>query len=180
MAIKVIHPKLKRKIEVDIELMLFAAVLIDQLPFLNMKWFALPEAVAEFRNIMENQLDLTTEAASLNRFRDNFVDLHHHGPPKVTFPRPIEGYVTEDVLIESFEEGDEISSYFEADAGTRRSLAKPLVRSFLKMVSTFDRVASMLDGQIRFKFLTFSTPLTVTPTHHPNPLTGLHKQLYPL
>jgi aarF domain-containing kinase len=141
-AIKVLHPQLKEMIASDLELMMFIANWIDRLPFLKLEWFALPEAVAEFQSVMEDQLDMRKEMTSLLRFRSNFnSDTSSSGglfgsPIRVTFPKPIERLTTEDVLVESYEEGKQISEYFEADAPTRRSLAKPLITAFLKMVFT--------------------------------------------
>ena len=132
-AVKVIHPDLKEVIENDLMIMDIVANLIDKTPFLKLKWFGLPEAVAEFKVIMEEQLDLTKEAANLTKFRRNFED-YGIGSGRVVFPRPIPSLVTSDVLVETFEEGVGISSFFDESTEIRRTLARPLVRSFLQMV----------------------------------------------
>jgi aarF domain-containing kinase len=128
-AVKVIHPNVKHQIHRDLKLFKIAAGIIDRLPFAELKWFALPEAVREFETIMTNQIDLTLEAANLTKFREQFIH-----SPKVNFPKPL--YSTSDVLIETFAEGHLVSEFFDAPKAIRRQLARPLLLSFLRMVFT--------------------------------------------
>ena len=69
MAVKVIHPFVKAQIEGDLRLLRFAAGVVERIPLMHLEWFALPEAVEEFAIIMEDQLDMRKEAASLDKFR---------------------------------------------------------------------------------------------------------------
>ena len=55
---------------------------------------------------MLQQVDLTKEARNLRRFKECFSLW-----PTVTFPTPVQGLATEEVLVETFEEGVSISSF---------------------------------------------------------------------
>lgn len=65
-----------------------------------MKWLALPESIAQFTEHMLAQLDFVREARNLDRFRAHFAN-----NTNVSFPVPVEPYVSERVLVESWEDG---------------------------------------------------------------------------
>ena len=60
----------------------------------------------QFGAHMLQQVDLTKEASNLTRFKDCFSLW-----PTVSFPTPVQGLATEEVLIETFESGVSISSF---------------------------------------------------------------------
>ena len=126
-AVKVIHPSVRRQIDQDLALMKLTASLLSSLPVKGIEWMALPEAVDEFSNIMRNQIDLRKEAANLRKFRKNFG-----WNTDVDFPEPL--LESRDVLVESYSGGHEIGAFFTADKAARKALARPLLRTFLKMV----------------------------------------------
>lgn len=152
-------------VERDLELMEHTASLIDGcLPFEAVRMLSLPHAVKNFADVMRRQVDLRIESDNLLRFRRNFGRPdgdddddgevnegwfgsllggkygNHKRPPAIDFPRPIPGWVSENVLVEDYAGDDAvpISRYLSDDslAGleTRRRLAGPLLRAFLKMV----------------------------------------------
>ena len=61
---------------------------------------------------------------------------YKHYSSSVDFPRPFHRLTTENVLTETFEQGDPISEYFSSSAEKKRILAKPLITTFLRMVLT--------------------------------------------
>jgi aarF domain-containing kinase len=82
-AIKVLHPRVRKTIRRDIAIMSVFANAIDALP--GMHWISLPDEVAVFGEMMNSQLDLRVEAANLDKFDENFRKRGRN----VTFPRPI-------------------------------------------------------------------------------------------
>jgi len=105
-----------------------------------------PRAVRTFAAVMRDQVDLRIEGRNLDTFRQNFGRTHGgggatdptHGGDVVDFPRPVSGWVTAHVLVESLEEGTPVADYCTDDSerGRRRraAVARPLLLSFLKMV----------------------------------------------
>ncbi|KAG0023962.1 hypothetical protein BGZ80_006976 [Entomortierella chlamydospora] len=67
-AIKVLHPKAARTVERDLAIMRFFAKLINYIP--NMNWISLPNQVAMFGEMMQEQLDLRIEAKNLEAFQN--------------------------------------------------------------------------------------------------------------
>jgi aarF domain-containing kinase len=96
-AIKVLHPQVKKTISRDLSIMHFFAHTISLLP--GMEWISLPEEVEVFGSMMNQQLDLRNEVENLMAFENNFA------PRKVpvTFPRPLKVWSTNDVLIEEYQ-----------------------------------------------------------------------------
>ncbi|ORX41269.1 ABC1 family-domain-containing protein [Kockovaella imperatae] len=82
-AIKVLHPRVRKTINRDITIMSLFANMINAIP--GMEWISLPEEVAVFGEMMRSQLDLRVEATNLERFNTNF----RRRGRRVTFPRPI-------------------------------------------------------------------------------------------
>ncbi|KAF9950263.1 hypothetical protein BGZ70_001446 [Mortierella alpina] len=109
-AIKVLHPRAARVVERDLAIMKFFANLINLIP--NMNWIALPDQVAMFGEMMQEQLDLRIEAKNLEAFQRNFRDRY-----TVTFPTPLTQFVTKDMLIEEFVDAFNLNTYLEKGAG---------------------------------------------------------------
>jgi aarF domain-containing kinase len=99
-AIKVMHPGIRESIRKDLAILSFFAAIIDALPTLH--WLSLPEEVAQFQFLLEQQLDLRIEANRLDRFRENFKAEESN----VVFPRPVRPWVSTDVLVEEFMDGN--------------------------------------------------------------------------
>lgn len=124
-AVKVVDPSLKSTVDLDLSLMRGAATVLELLPRLH--WLSIYETVNEFGQLMESQLDLRQEALNLERFRRDFGD-----DPSLVVPRPLYPWVTDNVLVEEFKEGEPISTYFGGEE--TRQLARMGLQAFLKMV----------------------------------------------
>nr|XP_018266279.1 Atypical/ABC1/ABC1-C protein kinase [Kwoniella dejecticola CBS 10117]OBR88437.1 Atypical/ABC1/ABC1-C protein kinase [Kwoniella dejecticola CBS 10117] len=100
-AIKVLHPRVRKTIRRDIAIMSVFANIFNAFP--GMEWLSLPEEVNVFGEMMNSQLDLRVEASNLDKFEVNFEKRGR----RVTFPRPIkiksQNGDMKDVLIEEFE-----------------------------------------------------------------------------
>ena len=99
-AIKVLHPGVRQLIARDMDLLMGAGRLLDRVPRLT--WLNPSGMLFEFASLLLMQLDLNIEANNLESFRRHF-------PPEssaVSFPEPIRPYVTEDILVETFIEGE--------------------------------------------------------------------------
>jgi len=141
-AVKILHPNIRHRVEKDLCLMKRVAHILDSLPFQMIHMLNLPTAIDNFSTIMRNQIDLTLEGNNLQHFHANF----NHGKKdregsNVTFPLPHEGWVTENVLVEDYiHDAVSINEYLQDNTQKgleiRRKLAKPLLLAFLKMVFT--------------------------------------------
>uniref|UniRef100_A0A3Q3AMF5 AarF domain containing kinase 2 n=1 Tax=Kryptolebias marmoratus TaxID=37003 RepID=A0A3Q3AMF5_KRYMA len=128
-AIKVVHPGVRRQVEIDLLLMKAGSWLLHCLP--GLKWLSLCEVVVEFEKLMTNQIDLRFEARNMERFRENFRDVDH-----VKFPTPLRPFVTRNILVETFEESEPISFYLSSDIPkeVKQKIARMGVDTLLKMV----------------------------------------------
>jgi len=129
-AVKVRHPGVEGLMERDFALMQRAAAALSFLPIIGEVGPHLQESLMQFGAPLREQLDLRTEAAHLARFGANFKWWGG-----VRFPRPAASpLVAEDVLVESFEQGDTINNYIGADTPHNRRLAGIGLGSYLKML----------------------------------------------
>jgi aarF domain-containing kinase len=121
-AVKVRHPGVDDLMLRDFALMQRAAAAAGRVP--GLKALRLDESVRQFGGPLREQLDLSVEAAHLERFAHNFRRWRN-----VVFPRPIHPLVTPDVLVESFESGSAINGYVSAVAAksARRAAARERV-----------------------------------------------------
>ncbi|KAI4874316.1 hypothetical protein NFI96_013948, partial [Prochilodus magdalenae] len=128
-AIKVLHPGIRRQVQIDLILMKVGSVLISCLP--GLKWLSLPEVVDEFEKLMTKQIDLRFEARNIERFKNNFKDLEY-----VKFPTPLRPFVTRSVLVETYEESEPISNYLQSEVPVvvKQRIARMGVDTLLKMV----------------------------------------------
>jgi hypothetical protein len=65
----VVHPRVAAYVELDLTLLAAAAAMLEALPGLGLKWLGPSEAVDQFRAVMQNQLNLRTEAHALRRVK---------------------------------------------------------------------------------------------------------------
>ncbi|XP_068169918.1 uncharacterized aarF domain-containing protein kinase 2 isoform X2 [Antennarius striatus] len=128
-AIKVIHPGVRRRVEMDLQLMKAGSWLLQCLP--RLKWLSLCEVVDEFEKLMTKQIDLRFEARNIERFRENFRDVDY-----VKFPTPLRPFVTRTVLVETFEESEPISNYLRSEipGEVKQKIAKMGIEAVLKMI----------------------------------------------
>ena len=97
-AVKILHPNVERKVRLDMMLLSFLADVLDKYPRLEI--LSLGETCRQFVEVMQKQLDLSIEAYNLHMFRDLFAK-----DSWAQFPKPIDQYVTRNVLVEEFMEG---------------------------------------------------------------------------
>eukprot|EP01028_Stygiella_incarcerata_P005178 TRINITY_DN220_c1_g2_i1.p1 TRINITY_DN220_c1_g2~~TRINITY_DN220_c1_g2_i1.p1 ORF type:complete len:436 (-),score=103.06 TRINITY_DN220_c1_g2_i1:84-1364(-) len=154
--VKVLHPDVKKSVEVDLRILLQCSKIINYV-IPSIEYWDLPGMVREFSSLMMRQLDLRIEAENLKKFRRNFTS-KIFGVPKtilrsrkgdviVRFPRPI--LASKEVLIETCEGGKPLSKLIEnlqpdsarpipKDPSHRQSLrhlvAHGGLRVFLKMI----------------------------------------------
>ncbi|XP_028814516.1 uncharacterized aarF domain-containing protein kinase 2 isoform X2 [Denticeps clupeoides] len=126
---QVLHPGIRRQVQIDLLLMKAGSWVLDWLP--GLKWLSLPEIVGEFEKLMTKQIDLRFEARNFERFRENFRDVDF-----VKFPMPLRPFVTSTVLVETFEESEPISTFLHSDvpAEVKQRIARMGVDTLLKMV----------------------------------------------
>mmetsp|Transcript_16369 Transcript_16369/g.20390 ORF Transcript_16369/g.20390 Transcript_16369/m.20390 type:complete len:597 (+) Transcript_16369:358-2148(+) len=143
-AIKVLHPGIRSRVERDLWLMRYGAHILESviLPADMAECLSLSRAVETFCAVMRDQVDLTVEGRNLKQFGENFGCGVGGEGGRVCFPRVVDGWVSEEVLVESFVgDGSQPVGVFLNDDShegmkTRRELARPLLQSFLKMVFT--------------------------------------------
>ncbi|EFJ44870.1 hypothetical protein VOLCADRAFT_106245 [Volvox carteri f. nagariensis] len=126
-AIKVRHPGVSELMHRDFILMQRAAAACSRIPAL--RELRLEESIRQFGGPLKEQLDLSVEAAHLQRFNANFRSWGN-----VKFPLPLFPLVTPDVLVESFEEGDLITRYVRNPHRHNAMLAQTGVDVFLTMM----------------------------------------------
>lgn len=129
-AVKVIHPGVKRQIEADLELLRLGAWVVELTG--HLQWWSVRDFVEEFAEIMHMQLDLRSEARALDRFRANFK-----GRTDIVFPEPLWPLVNEFVLVEDYVGGLPISQILKDPAWPvkeKKAIARSGLDAFLKMV----------------------------------------------
>nr|XP_019934435.1 PREDICTED: uncharacterized aarF domain-containing protein kinase 2 [Paralichthys olivaceus] len=128
-AIKVVHPGVRRQVEIDLLLMKAGSWLLLCLP--RLKWLSLFEIVEEFEKLMTRQIDLRCEARNIELFRENFRNVDY-----VKFPTPLRPFVTRTILVETFEESEPISNYLSSEIPpeVKQRIARMGVDTLLKMV----------------------------------------------
>ena len=133
-AIKIIHPHVESMIKTDMEILSGFATLVDLVPALEMLSFG--ESCRQFGKAMNDQLDMTIEAKNLVKFASKW------GNEKwASFPRPIEGYVKRNVLVETLMEGQSIVNFMALrdELGEKTRKLKALLsdlgaRAMIKMI----------------------------------------------
>jgi aarF domain-containing kinase len=134
-ALKIVHPGIKGSIQADIDIMKFVAYMIETVP--SLQNFAIMDSVEEFATFMLSQLNFRNEGVNLEKFRKNFrvEEIEKSGlAPKVNFPKPFMDFASENVLVESFDDGVLVSALFDEDKELRKEVADIALHALLKMV----------------------------------------------
>ncbi|GAU28747.1 hypothetical protein TSUD_372560 [Trifolium subterraneum] len=97
-AVKVRHPGVTEAIRRDFFIINVVSKISRVFP--NLKWLRLDESIQQFAVFMMSQVDLSREAAHLNRFIYNF-----RRSKDVSFPIPLYPLVHPSVLVETYEQG---------------------------------------------------------------------------
>lgn len=109
-AVKIQRPDIQKTIEVDLEIMLHLATLMER----HIEEFALHrpvKVIEEFARTLEKELDYTLEASNMVRFRKNFQE-----DPTVLVPRVYFEVSTGRILTMAFVEGIKVSQLDRLDA----------------------------------------------------------------
>ncbi|KAJ7225317.1 hypothetical protein GGX14DRAFT_419995 [Mycena pura] len=147
-AIKVLHPNVRKTISRDLSIMSFFAHFITLFP--GMQWLSLPEEVDVFGKLMFQQLDLRHEAENLLTFETNFSSRK----VPVTFPRPLVSWSTSEVLVEEYENALPLEAFLQNGGGPfEDQVATVGLDAFLNMLLLDNFVHSDLHpGNIMLKF----------------------------
>ena len=104
-AVKVQHPNLPERLALDMTILRRVA---DLGGWLLPDW-RIGETAEQFACNFESQLDFEDEGRNLRNFGANFGSLFWSA--LVSFPRPVEGLIAHDVIVESFEEGESVARF---------------------------------------------------------------------
>ncbi|KAK9144660.1 hypothetical protein Sjap_004563 [Stephania japonica] len=129
-AVKVRHPGVGEAIRRDFMIINLVAKLSKFMPTLN--WLRLDESVQQFAVFMMSQVDLAREAAHLSRFIYNFRRWRD-----VSFPKPLYPLVHPAVLVETYEQGENVLHFVDELQGNDRvksALAHIGTHALLKML----------------------------------------------
>ncbi|CAI9542892.1 unnamed protein product [Staurois parvus] len=128
-AVKVLHPGLRQQVKMDLLLMKTWSRLLDLIP--GFRWLSLTEIVEEFEKLMTRQINLKYEARNLEIFHQKFEKIDF-----IKFPIPLRPFVTRNILVETFEEGEPLSLYVQGSESTqiKQRIAAMGVDMLLKMV----------------------------------------------
>jgi len=148
-AVKVLHPRFQKLVDRDLWFMQSMAGMLHALPFERIKVLNLPKVTSNFGSVLRRQTDLRIEGENLRRFRSNFYrDEEEELRSSIAFPQPVDGWMSENVLVEDMvEDAIPIAQFLKdnSDEGIeiRKELASPLLRAFLKMVFLGECCSSM-------------------------------------
>ncbi|KAJ7631127.1 hypothetical protein FB45DRAFT_917590 [Roridomyces roridus] len=147
-AIKVLHPHVKKTISRDLSIMSFFAHFITIFP--GMQWLSLPDEVDVFGQMMFQQLDLRHEAENLVGFETNFASRK----VPVAFPRPLISWSTSEMLVEEYENALPLEAFLKNGGGPfEDQVATVGLDAFLNMLLLDNFVHSDLHpGNIMIKF----------------------------
>lgn len=129
-AVKILRPGLKEKVQSDLKLLYGGAGMMGKLPQLRL--IPLLDLCQDFGEAIGQQLDFRLEAENNRQFRHNFKD-----DPGIRFPALIEEYCTESVLtmdyMESLIKVEQVRQFSER---RREILAVKGLRAFYQMIFT--------------------------------------------
>jgi aarF domain-containing kinase len=130
-AVKVLHPKVEDMIRRDLSIMKFFAKALSMVPSLS--WLSLDQEVEVFGSMMYEQLDLRHEARNLKKFEENFKTRR----AAISFPRPLEDYSTDKLLLEEFEDAIPMTAFLSGGGGSyERQIATAGLDAFLVCLSS--------------------------------------------
>ncbi len=117
-AVKVRHPGVVDALTRDFEILVWMAGWSK-----NIKWLEplqLENTIQQFGVHMLQQVDFRHEADNLDKFRKSFLLM-----PAISFPTPIPGLATEEILVETYEQGVSIASYLLSPEAAKEQLGSP-------------------------------------------------------
>jgi len=130
-AIKVVHPHARRRVELDLQLLRSFASLLEALST-TARFCSVVDACDEFAHNLSDQMNMLREAENLDRLATNFRTI-----PQVSFPRPRPALCSDDVLVEDYIDGIRIREFLQThqpSPAIRTELAKIGVNAICKMI----------------------------------------------
>lgn len=128
-AVKLIHPHIEETVNLDMIILRGVVWFLELMP--SMKYMSLSSSVEQFANSMQNQMDLTLEAANLIRFQKDFFE-----SAVLEFPSPVNGFIKRHALVEKFMDGVPIMNFMgpEVDKELKLKLSFLACNLLLEMV----------------------------------------------
>ncbi|CAE6470858.1 unnamed protein product [Rhizoctonia solani] len=161
-AIKVLHPHVRKHISRDLAILSVFARAIALLP--GLEWLSLPDEVRVFGEMMKQQIDLRHEAHNLVQFERNFGrdgrgGKSGHVQTAVVFPRPLVNWSTDEVLVEEYADAVPLKYFLRHGGGPfDHRIANLGLDAFLNMLLLDNFVhADLHPGNIMIKFYKPST-----------------------
>ncbi|CAK9029678.1 unnamed protein product [Durusdinium trenchii] len=105
-AVKVVHPQVRRAVQVDLKVLDHLAGFSS---YIGMDRLGLPLMLHQFSAFLKAQTDLRTEAQNLRRLKQQMA-----GDRSVVIPEVFDKWVSRDVLVMSFEEGEPLTGLMDA------------------------------------------------------------------
>ncbi|CUA70827.1 ABC1 family protein C21C3,03, mitochondrial [Rhizoctonia solani] len=161
-AIKILHPHVRKQISRDLAILSVFARAIDMMP--GLEWLSLPDEVRVFGEMMQQQIDLRHEAHNLVQFEQNFGRDGQGGKSgrvqaAVVFPRPLVNWSTDEVLVEEYADAVPLKYFLRQGGGPfDHRIANLGLDAFLNMLLLDNFVhADLHPGNIMIKFYKPST-----------------------
>ena len=126
-AVKVRHPNVAKRIFLDFQILRAVAGWADALPGLG--GLHLRDTLGQFSHTMTAQTDLRNEAEHLLKFTHNMKN-----EIQIKAPRPVPGFATEGVLIETFVKGDGLGRAIRQKSARNPELCSLGVHAYLLML----------------------------------------------
>ena len=126
-AVKVRHPNVAKRIFLDFQILRAVAGWADALP--GLRGLHLRDTLGQFSHTMTAQTDLRNEADHLLKFTHNMKD-----EIQIKAPRPVPGFATEGVLIETFVKGDGLGRAIRQKSARNPELCSLGVHAYLLML----------------------------------------------
>jgi ubiquinone biosynthesis protein len=132
-AVKVQRPSIKKIIEVDLEIMLHLAMLVER-NIIEIALYRPVKIIEEFARTLEKEIDYTIEATSMERFARHFLN-----DPAIYIPKVFRDMTTEHVLTMELVDGIKVSEIDRLDeAGLdRKTITVRGANFYLKQVFDF-------------------------------------------
>jgi len=132
-AVKVQRPSIKKIIEVDLEIMLHLAMLVER-NIMEIALYRPVKIIEEFARTLEKEIDYTIEATSMERFARHFLN-----DPTIYIPKVFRDMTTEHVLTMELVDGIKVSEIDRLDeAGLdRKTITVRGANFYLKQVFDF-------------------------------------------
>jgi len=105
-AIKVLHPGIHSRVNLDLTLLYFVAKGVTMIPYADLQWLSVPEMLIQFTEFMGSHLDLKQEAENMNIFREHFANNR-----SIYFPQPMFPFVGPQVLVQELAHGIPLAKF---------------------------------------------------------------------